>query len=220
MLPALVGVVVLLAAGVVHGLWNDRWQPSEALAEASARLDQLPTKFGAWTSEQVEQDAESLAQAGAVNHYSRLFLDPVTGEHVTLLILCGKPARMAVHRPEHCYKSAGYELHDQPSRCQVKVGELPAAELWTALFVRNEATTASSGHQLRIFWTWVVEGRCTAPKSPRLELARQRSIYKMYIIRSLSGPERPLNSDPCVRLLGEVLPVLDRTLTTAVAIPQ
>ena len=42
LLPFLVGVALLLGAGIVHGLWTDRWRPSQELADAAAALSQLP----------------------------------------------------------------------------------------------------------------------------------------------------------------------------------
>src|SRR5688500_14396538 len=93
------GLTVLLAGGVVHGVWTERWQRSPYLAERAARLDDLPTEVGGWTSVAFEQDPEGLALTRAVNHYSRTFTDPVTGDKVLVMLLCGKPAPMVVHRP-------------------------------------------------------------------------------------------------------------------------
>jgi hypothetical protein len=103
-LPFLVGIALLLGAGVVHGLWTGRWQPSQEVAAAAARLHTLPDDIGTWKGEVAEQDPEDLKMAGAVSHWSRQFTDSVTGEQALVILLCGKSARMMVHRPETCYR--------------------------------------------------------------------------------------------------------------------
>src|SRR5947209_4375000 len=113
-LAIVVGVMVLVASGIVHGLWTDRWKSTEDLERAAGLLADLPDDIGIWKGEAVEQDAEDLKQSGALAHYSRAFTDPETGEQVTVLLLAGQARRLVVHRPEHCYRSAGYEMTGQP----------------------------------------------------------------------------------------------------------
>lgn len=205
----LVGLAVLLGGGLVHGLWNDRWQPSEALADACARTDRLPTEVAGWKSEAVLQDPKALDLAGAASHYSRLFTDPATGDKVLVLLLCGKASRMVVHRPEHCFQAAGFEMAGPALRFRMDVPGVPPAELWTGYFARTDTTAPE---QLRIFWTWLATDRWEAPDSPRMHYARQRALYKLYVMRNVTGPTAQLNTDPCVRLMGHLLPVLDREL--------
>ncbi|MBI1917182.1 MAG: hypothetical protein HYS12_20955, partial [Planctomycetes bacterium] len=45
-LPAAVAVAVVVAAGLVHGFWTDRWGVGEAVAEAAASLDRVPRSIG------------------------------------------------------------------------------------------------------------------------------------------------------------------------------
>jgi hypothetical protein len=209
LLPIVLGLAVLLSAGVVHGLWTYRWQPSEALALAQERVPLLPSDFGRWKGTDYEIDKESLEQSGAVANYCRSFADPVTGEQCLVMLLAGLPTRMAIHRPEHCYKSIGYDMVGTPTQVGVEtLGALPA-EFNTGLFTRNEIAGPSN---LRIFWAFGASRRWTAPLSPRLSFAREKVLYKLYIIRNLTQVQEPIESDPCLRLLGELLPVLDRTL--------
>jgi hypothetical protein len=203
------GLALLVLGGVVHGLWTDRWKPSVELEEASRRLADLPANIGSWKGQVSEQDPDELRLSGAAAHYSRTFTDPVTGDQVLVILLAGKPARMAVHRPEHCYQAAGYALSGPALRCTVTPPREAKAELWTGLFVRNEPTGPS---QLRTFWTWYAGDRWEAPDSPRWRFARQRILYKLYVIRNVMG-STPLEADPCVRLLGELLPILNRALS-------
>jgi hypothetical protein len=212
-LPVLAGLAVLVGTGVVHGLWTDRWRHSAELEEAAERLALLPDDVGPWRGRLAELDPAELAGAGAVGHWARYLTDPASGETVLVLLLCGRPGRMSVHRPEHCYRAAGYEMAGDPLHVQVRPHGVPAgdggAEFFTALFARS---TESGPETLRIFWSWLSAGEWKAPDHPRLEFARQRALYKLYLIRTVTGPASSLEADPCVELLGRLLPVLHRTL--------
>jgi hypothetical protein len=204
----LLGVALLVGAGVVHGLWTDRWEPSLELERSVQRLAELPADIGSWKGEAYEQDAEALTQTGAVAHYSRTFTDPTSGERVLVVLLAGKPGRMSVHRPENCYRASGYELAGEPIRCTVRPSGTAAAEFWTGVFVREEATGPT---HTRIYWTWYDGEHWVAPDSPRWRFARCRVLYKLYVIRNVAAATPP-ETGPCVRLLGELLPALERRL--------
>lgn len=208
-LALLVGLTLLLAGGVVHGLWTDRWQPSGELARASTRLAKLPDDVDDWKGKTFEQNADALAITGAVAHYSRTFTDPVTGDEVLVMLLAGKPSRMAVHKPEDCYRAAGYELAGKPIKLTVTPPNQPGADLWMGLFSRDDPSKGPS--QLRILWTWYAAGRFDAPDNPRWAFARRPVLYKLYVIRTVTGTP-PIHADPCVRLLGQLLPVLNKNL--------
>jgi len=202
--------MVLAASGLVHGLWTDRWQPSTALVEATARVEQLPDSIGAWKSVPYEQDAQALEMAGATAHYSRSFLDPVTGDRVLVILMAGKASRMVVHRPEHCYTAAGYVLNGKPVEVKIQPKGLAVSEFASGSFSRDEATGPS---QMRIYWSFFANDRWSVPSNPRWEFARERVLYKLYVLRNVAGSSRLISrDDPCLRLLGELLPILDQTL--------
>jgi hypothetical protein len=209
-LPILAGLALLLAGGVVHGVWTGRWHHSGELARAAELLAALPDEVGDWKGKPYEQDAEALEIAGAVAHYSRAFTDPASGESVLVMLLAGKPSRMSVHRPEDCYGAAGYAVAAAPIKLTVTPAGQPGAEMWTGLFSRDDPGQGTS--QLRIFWTWCgTGGRWEAPESPRWAFARRPVLYKLYVIRT-AGDQTPLHADPCVRLLGQLLPILNEAL--------
>ncbi|MFO0877273.1 MAG: exosortase-associated EpsI family protein [Gemmataceae bacterium] len=208
--PLLIGLAVLVTVGLVHGRWTDRWQPSTDLVEAADRVAQLPENIGDWKGQEVVQDPEALAMAGAVGHYSRRFQDPQTGEQVLVILLVGKASRLVVHRPEHCYTTAGYIIKNQPTTLRLGIPGLEEAELATGLFVRDEVTGPS---QLRIFWAFGANHRWSAPTSPRWAFAREPLLYKLYLIRGVAEEPGSIREDPSLRLLGELLPLLERQLS-------
>lgn len=205
------GICMLLAGGVANGLLTGRWSPSPLLAEAAAKLGALPGDAGTWKGTAHEQDPEALTLTGAVGHYSRMFIDPVTGEKVLVMLLCGKPAQMVVHKPEDCYRAAGYEMAGPAVRIKVHPKGAEEAEMFTGLFGREEAGGPT---QMRIFWSWLSGDRWEAPANPRFHFAQRPVLYKLYVIRDVSGANVPIGQDPAIRLLGELLPILDRELPT------
>jgi hypothetical protein len=212
-LPVLAGLGLLLGGGVVHGVWTGRWSESSALPEAVAVLERLPHTLGAWKSEKHKQDPEALALAGAAGHFSRAFTDPKTGDKVLVILLCGKPAHMVVHRPEDCYRAAGYEMSGPAFRIKARAASGASAELFTGLFGRDEAGGPS---QVRIFWSWLAPGEGAAweaPSSPRFRYARKPVLFKLYVIRNTSGSAVPAAEDPALELIDLLLPAVDRELS-------
>jgi hypothetical protein len=207
-LPPLCGLAVLLSAGVVHGLWTERWSRSAELDAAVARLGRLPDDFAPWQSGPAEAP-EGLTEAGARGFWTRQFRDKSSGEAVLVILMCGRPGQMAVHRPEHCYQAAGYELVGPAQRVQVPLPEA-RAELWTALFRKEEADGPA---QVRVYWTWFADSAWLAPDSPRLAFARYRALYKLYVIRTVTTPPAAPAADPCVALVRRLLPDLARLLS-------
>lgn len=218
-LPLLIGLTALLAAGLVHGLWTNRWERSRDLAEAVERMAALPADLGEWKGTAREQDAETLALAGAVGHWTREFTREKTGEVILVMLLCGRPGQMAVHRPEHCYRAAGFEMTLDPVRCSLKpsgpIQEFgpadgwPETPMWTGLFRKDEA---DGPIQQRIFWTWFDGEHWDAPNNPRWTFANKQALYKLYVIRGVSVERGPLAQDPCVTFMELLLPELNRCL--------
>jgi hypothetical protein len=207
------GLVVILASGLVHGMWTERWYRSAALESAVARLKSLPEEIGPWKGRVEEQDPEALVMAGAAGSWSRRFINSDNGDEILVILLCGRPGLMSVHRPEHCYTGAGYELTTRPSRYSLPL--LPAqkaqqrpAECWTALFRKDEV---AGPLQLRIFWSWLGPAGWQAADNPRWTFAREQALYKLYVVRVTPGPE-PLAADPAVGFLVPLIAELDRHL--------
>jgi hypothetical protein len=209
--PLWLGLAVLVGTGLVHGLWTDRWQGSQELADAVARLERVPDRLGPWQATAVPLEAEVLAQAGAAGQRSLHFTHRRTGEQVLVILLCGKPGPISVHRPEHCYRGAGYEMTAPAAKERLPaIAPGPPAEFWTARFRKQEETQTV---QLRIFWSWFAGGSWQAPGSPRWTFARYPALYKLYVIRETTPGRERLDRDADRKFLNQVMPVLTRALT-------
>jgi hypothetical protein len=207
-IPLLVGLILLLLVAVVQGVWTQRWQKSADLEMALARLANAPGDLGTWKAEPVEFDADTLTAAGAQGSWVRRYTDTRSGASVLVLLLCGRSGKMSVHRPQDCYRGAGYEMLAEPVHYELP-GE-PSAACWTTRF-RKEETTGNV--QLRIFWTWFGDGRWQAPDSPRLTFAPLPALYKLYVVREMAPHQERLEQDPSLDLLQQLLPALAQALT-------
>ncbi len=76
-------------------------------------------------------------------------------------------------------------------------------------FQAEESTTPDC---LRTFWSWNVQGDWRVAGNPRLAFAGQKVLHKLYLIRRLSGPDEPLDGDPCLDLMKSLLPELQKEL--------
>src|SRR5262245_20525708 len=102
------GVVAVLAGGVVHGLWPGRWEASDGPGAAAARLASVSGELGAVRGEPL--DERDRAPAGAAGCLCRRHVNRWTGAAVTVYLLCGRPGPVAIHPPDACYWAAGYEV--------------------------------------------------------------------------------------------------------------
>jgi hypothetical protein len=213
--PFLASAAVVLAAALVHGLWTDRWGKPRALAEAAAVLqsDRMPGDLGPWKAQPSDLDADAVQSAGAEGGWSRLYRHQRSGETAVVLLLCGRAGRISTHRPEHCYRSAGYEmLSEQPLRHDLKDARgAVLGQFWTDLFRKQEA---EGPVQLRIWWSFFAgRGPWSAPEDARLSYAAQGEtvLYKLYVIRNVPLTQEGLD-DAGLDLLRRLTPALSAAL--------
>jgi hypothetical protein len=208
-LPILVSVVVLVAAGVVHGIRTDRWVYSPELQQAVDRLENFPMKVGDWEAEKAEDVAPDQARVAQIAGYRSLkFTNRFSGEQVSLLLLCGRPAAMAKHTPEMCYQGAGYSLTSAPQQ-HIFHGKGRNQEFWTAPFVKPGPIPMT----IRIFWAWSDKGDWVAAKNPRLSFLGHPALYKLYVISAVSAKDQKAEETAAAHLLRALLPEIQRSLS-------
>jgi hypothetical protein len=196
-----------VASGLLHGIGTERWRQSNDLAFALSRLDDLPEHVGEWRASPLEMDATILRQAGAEGWWLRRFTHTRSGAMVNILLLCGPTRHMAIHRPEDCYRGAGYEIAAPAVPVTISDG---SDIFWTARFRKSDSL--GSAH-LRICWSWFADGKWQAPESPRLAFAGIPVLYKLYAIREMSEPAESAEVDPAADLLRLLAPELARSFT-------
>lgn len=208
LLAWLSGCVLLAAAGLVHGLWTDRWGVAADVTEAAARVHRMPADVGEWRGSPVEVSADDMARVRVTDYCARMYEHRRKRQAVLVFLVCGRPGPVAVHTPDICYQGAGYEMAAAP--VPFSLDGTDTANFQTTAFRKLEPVTSGD---LRIFWTWNANGRWEAPSNPRWSFARAAALYKLYVVREKRPRERgKAEDDPCFGFLKEYLPELDRAL--------
>jgi hypothetical protein len=200
-LPLAAALGVLIASGLVHGVWTQRWETSHALEEACARVAQVPAIAGGWTGSNLAVDEESFRQARAVAYWMRRYTKEGTKGQFAVILMCGRADHMAVHTPDICYPGAGYEMAGaQEKKLLTFAKGSKSAEFWTARFRQPNKPSANP---LYIWWTWGCEGAWRAPASPRWQFGRQPFLYKLYVAHDNA------NDNDTAEFLRQLLPTLE-----------
>ena len=199
--------IVLIASGVVHGVWTDRWSEQADLVETAQRLEKLPMMIGAWHGTAVEMEKDP--NTGLAGMVARRYVHAKTGKAVTLFLACGRAGAVCTHTPEVCYAGSGFEV-EKPTRFTLPSTTAQApSEFWTARFVRERATGRTN---LRIFWSWHDAQSWKVADNPRLSFAGEKVLYKLYLIREMIQSDEPIEGDACVEFMQDVLPVFRRSV--------
>ena len=211
--PILVSLALVLAMGVVHGIYTDRWGRSAQLEEALAALPRVPMNFGGWVGEEHRAIDPRVMEIGEIQGaVVRRYHNTRTGETVSLLIVCGRGGPISVHTPDVCYEGAGYRQLAPEEPKELTVGQGPSDTFNVARFGKPGVVPM----QMEIYWGWSVDGRTwQAPRIPRASLARSRALYKMYITREFAPGSPAESAETCEAFLREALPALRQALPHA-----
>ncbi len=205
-LPVAVALLLVVAAGFAHGKVTGRWESNAKLTDAAARLSQIPTSFGEWSSADVTKNSEELAVAEAAGYLCRHYRHARTGEEVTVLLLCGPPGPISVHPPTACYRARGYQLLNDPQLTDLAT-ERRDDQFQLAEF-RGQSTLTED--RVAIMWGWSVAGQWSAPESPRFAFAGEPALYKLYVTWDRSHGQRPLPATLPRGFLAEFLPAIEQ----------
>jgi hypothetical protein len=211
--PLAVALVIVLLAGLVHGLFTGRWIPSKDLEQAAQRVADVPLNVGDWQGEATTIDAKQLEMAGILAYRSATYVrrGGRSNDPLQLLLVCGDPRNIAVHTPDVCYAGNGYGLVGETQKHTVKLDGGGSATFESGVFRRDEGGVPT---YLRVLWTFTTDGNWSAPDEARLAFPRynHRFLYKMYIIHRVAKPDEPLNADPSNDFIKQLLPELKKAL--------
>jgi hypothetical protein len=208
--PAALGATAfVILTGLAHGYWTERWGPPLGQQVAAERLALIPLDFGDWRGKDEQLPDGVVRAAGLSGYVLRGYTNGLTGEAVTLLIVCGPPGPISVHTPDVCMAGAGYRMIGEQARKAV-AAEGPAGEatFWWADFQRR----AGPGPVKRVLWGWSTGGPWKAVNNPRFTFARARALYKLYVIHDLPPDPGRGDAKAGVDFLGRLLPELHNAL--------
>jgi hypothetical protein len=207
-----IAALVLVATGIVHGFWTDRWSTSVDLQDHALLLDKVPMTIEDWEGEEIEVKPGQ-AGPGVTGCIQRRYVNRRLGSTVVLALVNGRPGPVGTHTPEVCYGASGY-LVGQRSEVQVPLDTKGrSAQFWTSDAERKKATEET---KLRLFWAWNGGQGWVASKDARHEFSRFRYplLHKLYVLRDISGTEEKSRGqdEPCLLFLRALLPKLDEVL--------
>jgi hypothetical protein len=202
----LAAFTIVLGTGLVHGVWTRRWAEDQYLEQVSARVRGLPLDAGDWHAQELEVEPGKLARAEVAGYLFRRYTNRSTGQSINLILLWGRFGPLAVHTPDVCFGGAGFETLDPATAMTVPSdGSMPAT-LWTALFERK---TGPLSQFVRAFWGWNAGSGWQAPRYPRLVFRGAPVLFKLYVVRDLARADEPIDAEPGVSFLRQILPALD-----------
>ncbi len=209
LLPVAAAVVVLLFSGLVHGLWIDRWGLGQDLTEAAARLDRLPLQLGEW--EGTDLPMKNRQSGGLTGSVTRRYVHRPSGKVVTMFLACGRSQEVAIHTPDVCYAASGFKMLETKREFTLPPESArPGSSFYTD---RMQRTRGADQTQLRIFWSWYIDGKWQVTENPRSTFGRRSVMYKLYVLREADAAPATtvaeLNTDPCVELMNCLLPAFE-----------
>ncbi len=207
-----VAAFLIVSTGLVHAYWTGMFgkvNENERLKEFADRIKDVPVQVGDWVGvDQEAIDAREREVAGVDAAISRTYTNRITGETVGIFLASGYFRNVAQHTPNQCFPAAGYVQKNKEIQYVVPVGD-ESVTAYTTVFELDD--TSGTKYQ-RVFWTWSYDGTWQAPDVPRLALAGQPALYKMYLITELAQPGASIEQNPSIKFLNDFLPVLNAAL--------
>jgi hypothetical protein len=210
LLPAAVALPLLILSALYQGSRSGRWEFTDDLDKAVDRLERMPLTLADWDGTEVDKNLSQDVRWTTGAFRTIRFVNRTDGQMVLVTLVCGRPGPLALHPPTICLPAAGYKQLGPEVHQAVAVSPSQSkADFWVATFSLDRHALVE--HQ-RAFWSFRSDTGWLAPTQPRLELARQSSVYKVYVVRSLLRPDEPLKSDPAIDFIQLLLPELQKTV--------
>jgi hypothetical protein len=205
--PITVGVL-LLAGGVFHGIWTNRFHNKDALfREHAERVKRLGLVIGEWTGEPIMEDTK-IPKEQQDTSIVRGYVNK-SDERVFLFLTYGEMGPLCFnHTPLGCYPSNGYQQIGRERTVSIP-GLENKAEFHVADFMKPGPTP----HNVRVMWAWSGAGDWLVPNSLRIAFAKYFGLYKLYVTRDLVSIDEPfVETDPMVEFARALIPELSKTL--------
>jgi exosortase len=198
----------IIACGLVHGGWTERWTPSPIVAEAASRLNHVSLSVGKWKGVR-EGIGDASRMGGIADYFFASYVNQQSGREVSVFLVAGRPGPVSIHTPDACYGAAGYSVSPPTRYSPEATGARPAPEFWTAEVSKNRLAERI---RQTVFWSWHAGGNWVAPDNPRLLFAFKPFLYKLYLIFEASGQKELTSQEACGEFMRDFLPELDRAL--------
>ncbi len=92
-LPMAAALILIVAAGIVHGRWTQRWSVSHAIEGGRCQGRSPADEAGRLARAKLELDRAQLTMAEIAGYVARRYEDRRGGDAVTILLVCGARGR-------------------------------------------------------------------------------------------------------------------------------
>lgn len=202
-LPIIAVVAVLIATGVVSGMWSNRWSGGAALSVENRMT--LPVSIGDWDSRDDPVTAQVLKISQAASIDRRWYTNRVTGATVSVSLIYGDPGPVAVHTPDVCYAGSGLE-----ETAPAVIREIEPSQP-DRFLVRRFRKQGPSPMTLSVHYAWNSGDHWEVHDNPRIHFAGQRALYKLYVNCDTTMGVGPDGDLPALEFLRALLPVLNES---------
>jgi hypothetical protein len=217
---------VALACALLAAAGGLRWYQGRRVEQIKAAgrespfpLKSLPMTLGRWTVPDGREgalDDDVVRYLNCADHVRREYVDEQTGVRVDVLILYG-PGTIA-HQAEVCYPGAGFQLVGGMG-VQTFLGPGPdgrtppggPAPFHSLVFQKGEGGAAELE---QVLYALRYGGRWTTEVDYKV-IARLPGMYKIQLVRRISGRERLDARSPCESLLEALLPEIERRIAAS-----
>lgn len=188
-------------------------EQQKQLADASRRLDVVPSLFGKWRLDGKQTLPKAVIDMlKCAGYTARTYRHEDSGEAVAMILLVGEAGPLVAHTPEVCMASRDLRRVGDPSSFNLP-SRGGGSHALTELTLQSQSVM---GGRLRVYYAWNRGDRWEAPKRPRITLGGAPVLYKLQIMANLvPGSAGATENDAARQFLKELLPALDRTLFTA-----
>lgn len=198
--------LMTVLSGILRGRIDQRWGVSEAIQEASSKLNQLPKVMGNWVLDEEgfqELSEPTVKMLRCQGNVVATYHHRITKQHVDIVFMVGPAGPLAQHTPEVCYGASNYRQEEDRKPASITDLKGETHEFAVSGFRAN----STGGMPLRVYYSWNRDGTWTAPSSPRTAFAGTAMLYKLQVSTAAPGDNTGL-LDAGQLFLRDCLPTL------------
>lgn len=173
--------ICLLASGIAHGLWMQRWEQSTEVPHTIV-LSRVPQQIGEWESTELAP----LDHPSAIETLHRQYTNRITNRSISIMLTVGDPATILDHPITRLYSGHAYRAVNDPTPLNIRVTHESLKERVLHAFLTADLYEPSSlkTEQLITVWGWTRTGVWESPVKPLDQYEQERVAYRLYVTQA------------------------------------
>lgn len=208
-----VALLLVVASGLTQGIAQRRWATDNHLPEASLRLQNVPTAFGHWTSEELSLTETEVSTGRIAGYVRREYRHSQTQSTVGVLLMVGEAGPISLHPPTVCLAGQGFRMLRQPATLSLPLSDQKQDGDTCRVFQADfQSGQASDDLLTRLYWGWSTDGQWQAAMNPRFTFAGEPLLYKLYVTERWRPSEKKNDTAVAQQFLKEFLPAVHQVI--------